>query len=46
MGGKSYVLQNSESAKGKKDLDHYAGKVRIQIVMENAHINFIGYWGR
>ena len=46
MGDKSYVLLNSESATGKKDVDYCAGTLRIETVMENMHDNSIGFWGR
>ena len=46
MGDKTYVLQNSESATGKKDVDYCAGMPRIETVMENMHDNSIGFWGR
>ena len=41
MGDKSYVLQNSESATGKKDVDYCAGTLRIETVMDNMHKNLL-----
>ena len=40
------MLQNSESAEGKKDVDYCAGTLRTETVMENMHDNSIGFWGR
>ena len=39
MGDKTYVLQNSESATGKKDVDYCAGTLRIETGMENINNN-------